>query len=267
MTSGAADILERIAASVRQRLALTPPPPDLAERAREAAWARRSAGHRSLAAALTAPGVRVIAECKRRSPSAGWLRADFDPVVLASSYERAGAAAISVVTEGEYFAGEVAWLARVRSAVGLPVLQKDFILSSRQLQEAVLAGADAVLLIARLLPAGLLGELVAVAQELGLEVLVEVHEAAELERVTALPVRCVGVNARDLRTFRVDLDEALGVASQVPGHCLAVIESGIDGCAAMVPFLARGYRQFLVGEHLLRAVDPEAALARLVACR
>lgn len=265
MSAVGGDVLDRIAGSVRERLARTPLPADLAAAARQAAR-RRTRERRSLQVALAAPGVRIIAECKRRSPSAGWLRPDFEPVQLALAYERGGAAAISVVTEPEYFAGETGWIGAVRGAVAVPVLQKDFVLERRQLFDAVLAGADAVLLIARLLPGGLLGELAHEAAELALEPLVEVHDEEDLERALAMRAPIVGINARDLATFRVDLGRALGLAGRVPAGTLTVIESGIDGCAAIRPFVDRGLRQFLVGEHLVRAADPAMAVQRLVAC-
>ncbi len=266
MSGAADDVLSRIAAATRARLARGPVSAQLQRRAREAAEARRLGEGRSLVAALLAPGVRVVAECKRRSPSAGWLRPDFDPVRLALAYQEGGAAAISVVTEPEFFAGDVAWLARVRGAATLPVLQKDFILSRRQLLEAAVAGADAVLLIARLLPGRRLGELVAAAAELALESVVEVHDRRDLERVLAVGVGIVGINSRDLSTFRVDLEEAGRLAELVPPQQLVLIESGIRGGDTLRPFLARGRRQFLVGEYLLRSRDPVAALRELVAC-
>jgi indole-3-glycerol phosphate synthase len=260
------DILVRITDAVRDRLAEEPPPAGLEARAREAAGARRRDGRRSLLSALQAPGVRVIAECKRRSPSKGWLRQPFDPVELARSYEGGGAAAISVVTEPQFFAGQPGWVAAVRRAVALPVLQKDFLLAPRQLFEAVLLGADAVLLIARALPGPHLGEMLGAAGELGLETLVEVHDARDLDRVLALPAPVVGVNARDLETFRVDLDVAAALARRVPAGRVAVMESGIAGPGDVGALAAGGLRRFLIGEHLLRSADPRAALAELVAC-
>jgi indole-3-glycerol phosphate synthase len=262
--SRADDILVRIAASVRARLAATPAAPDL--EAQALAIAAQGASRRSLRAALARPGVRVIAECKRRSPSAGWLRQEVDPVALACAYEAGGAAAISVVTEPEFFAGDTAWLAQVRAAVALPVLQKDFVLAPRQLYEAVLLGADAVLLIARLLDDGELAALLGLAARLGLEPLVEAHDGDELVRVLALPAPLVGVNARDLRRFTVNLDAAAALAARVPDDRIAVLESGVAGAADVRRALRLGVRRFLVGECLVRARDPRAALAELVAC-
>ena len=264
MSAPDADVLARIVEAVRDRLASEPPPADLERRARAAAEGRRTAGRRSLLAVLAAPGVRVIAECKRRSPSAGWLRTPFDPLELARAYAAGGAAAISVVTEPRFFAGEPAWVAEVRDVASLPVMQKDFLLAPRQLFEAVLLGADAVLLIARILPGEQLAEMLAVADALGLEALVEVHDEADLERVLPLGAAIVGINSRDLRSFGVDLDAAAALAERVPPDRVAVLESGISGVADVHRMLERGLRQFLVGEHLLRSPDPAAALAALV---
>ena len=262
----APDVLTRITDAVRDRLEREPAAAGLEPAARVAAAGRAAAGRRSLRAALAAAGVRVIAECKRRSPSQGWLRQPFDPVELARAYEAGGAAAISVVTEPEFFAGRPESVAAVRGAVTLPVLQKDFLLVPRQLFEAVLLGADAVLLIARVLPGTRLGEMLALAAELGLETLVEVHDAGELERVLALDAPVVGVNARDLASFGVDLVAAAALARRVPEERIAVIESGVSSPDDVRRLLAAGARRFLVGEHLVRSADPRAALAELLAC-
>ncbi len=266
MSAEGPDILVRITAAVRRRLAGNPPAADLEARAREAASRRRLDGARSLRAALDGPGVRVIAECKHRSPSRGWLRQPLDPLALAEAYAAGGACAISVVTEPEFFAGRSEWLPLVRSAVGLPVLQKDFLLSPRQLFEAALLGADAVLLIARALPAGELGEMVVLARELGLEALVEVHDGEDLERVLGQGAPLVGVNARDLRTFGVDLEGAARLAARVPRDRVAVLESGVVSRADVRRLTGLGLRRFLIGEYLLRAHDPCAALKELVSC-
>ena len=266
MKAGEPDILVRITEAVRERLAHRPPPAGLEQRAREAAADRRRAARRSLHAALTADGVRVIAECKRRSPSGGWLREPFDPVSLARAYEAGGAAAVSVVTEPEFFGGDSSWVPLVRTEVALPVMQKDFVLGPRQLFEAATLGADAVLLIARVLPGTVLGEMLAVSGELGLEALVEIHDEEDLGRALELPAPLVGINARDLRTFRVDLEAAADLANKVPGDRVAVLESGISGPAKVASLVQRGFRRFLVGEHLVRSGDPRAALAELLAC-
>jgi indole-3-glycerol phosphate synthase len=261
---GSTDILARIAAAVRERLAQQPPAADLAARARAATAERQRTGMRSLRAALTAPGVRVIAECKRRSPSKGWLKEPFDPIRLARAYQAGGAAALSVVTEPEFFAGQTAWVPLIRREVSMPVMQKDFLLEPRQLLDAAVLGADAVLLITRLLPGSLMGEMLAVADELAIEALVEVHDKGDLERVLDLPVPLVGVNARDLRSFRVNLAGAARLASKVPEDRIRVLESGVGGPAELVTLKALGFRRFLIGEHLVRSTDPRAALAELL---
>jgi indole-3-glycerol phosphate synthase len=261
------DILARIVAAVRERLAAEPPLPDLEARARAAAVERRRAGGRSLRAALATPGVRVIAECKHRSPSKGWLRDPFDPVALGSAYAAGGAAAVSVVTEPDFFAGAAEWVTAVRREVAVPVLQKDFLVAPRQVLEAAVLGADAVLLIARVLPGRALSEMLALAGELGLEALVEIHDGPELERVLAEPAPLVGINARDLATFEVDAERAARVAAGVPADRVAVLESGIGAPADVVRMRGLGFRCFLVGEYLVRSGDPRAALAELVSCR
>jgi len=177
-----------------------------------------------------------------------------------------GASAISVVTEPQFFAGQVGWVRVVRDAVSVPVLQKDFLIAPRQLFEAAIVGADAVLLIARVLPGGLLPEMLAVAAELELEVLLEAHDEDDLGRAIDLGVPLIGINARDLTSFRVDLNGAARLAALVPPDRVVVIESGIGGCADVCALQARGLRHFLVGEHLLRSEDPERALRELITC-
>jgi len=265
MRAAEPDILAQITAAVQRRLARRPPPGDLEQRARDAAAERVRAGSRSLRASLLRPGVRVIAECKRRSPSRGWLREPFEPVSLARAYQAGGAAAVSVVTEPEFFAGDSGWVPVLRREISLAVMQKDFLVSPRQLFESALLGADAVLLIARILPGAVLPEMLAVAGELGLEALVEVHDGDDLERVLRLPAPLVGINARDLGTFQVDLGGAAALASRVPRERVAVLESGISGPADVSALAQRGFRRFLVGECLLRSGDPRAALAELLA--
>lgn len=258
------DMLKTIVAAVQERLAHEPAVPGLERRAREAAGVRRRGGRRSLRAALAQEGVRVIAECKRRSPSRGWLRQPFDPAALARAYQQGGAAAVSVVTEPAFFGGQPGWLPLVRQMVTLPVLQKDFLVSPRQVAEASLLGADAVLLIVRLLPGGFLAEMLAVAAELELEVLVEVHSEADVERALETGAPIIGINARDLSTFRVDLAAAADLAARVPSDRQVVVESGVGSRADVQGLVAKGLRRFLVGEYLVRADDPAGALAELV---
>lgn len=257
-------VLDRIVSDVRHRLETTPENPCLATAAKTAADERRRYGLRSLRKALSGPKPAVIAECKKASPSAGIIRADFDPVTLAGAYERAGAAAISVVTEPDHFLGDPQWLAVVRQAVGLPVLRKDFVVSPRQLLESAVLGADAVLLISRLLDRDLLEELLALASDLDLEVLLEVFADEEPGPAIAAGAKLIGVNARDLTAFTIDLDRVVDVAPSIPSDRLRIAESGIRDRDDLMRLLAAGYDGFLVGEHLVRADDPETALRGLL---
>lgn len=256
------DVLARIVADVRARLAARPAAPELEERAMAAAASGED--RRSLRAALAGPGPSVIAECKRRSPSAGVLRAEFDPVQLARAYVAGGAAAVSVVTEPDHFGGEEAWVGQVRRAVPVPVLRKDFIVSAEQLYDTVLAGADAVLMIQRILAPGKLEELLDLCGRLGLEVLVEVFRDDNPGLAVAAGAEIIGVNARDLATFSVDLGRVAAMAERIPSNRVRVAESGIHGAADLERLRRAGYDAFLVGEHLLRAPDPEVALRALL---
>ncbi len=208
--------------------------------------------------------LNVIAECKRRSPSRGVLRADYDPVALAMAYERAGAAAVSVLTEPTFFDGALDHLAAVRRAVRLPLLRKDFIIDAYQLLEARANGADAVLLIVAALSDDRLAALHAEAQALGLAALVEVHDPAEIERALSAGAEIVGVNSRNLRTLEVDRDAALRATAQIPSHVVAVCESGLRSQEDLLRWRGLGYHAFLVGERLMTSADPEAALRDLV---
>jgi indole-3-glycerol phosphate synthase len=258
------NFLDRIVAATQARLDSEPPSPDLADRALAAAEARADQGLRSLERALGGGGPAVIAECKRRSPSAGVLRRPFDPVALARAYEAAGAAAVSVVTEPEYFGGELGWLAPVRSAVGLPVLRKDFVVCERQLEESAAAGADAVLLIQRILEPERLTALLESARKLELEVLLELFVDEDPAPAVGSGAAIIGVNARDLATFATRLDRVEAMATAIPSDRLRVAESGI-GCAEDLRRLHRaGYDAFLVGEHLVRADDPARSLRELL---
>ncbi len=213
--------------------------------------------------ALAAPGLSIIAEHKRRSPSAGPIGHGVDVAEVARAYERGGAAAISVLTEERNFAGSLDDLRAARAAVGIPILRKDFVVDSYQLLEAVDAGADAVLLIVAALGASRLRELHAEAVGFGLGVLVEVHDAAELE--TALSVRpdVIGINNRDLRDFSVDLERTLTLAPLVPAGTLVISESGLDSPDSLRRLGDARVDGALVGEALMRCADPEAALRQL----
>jgi indole-3-glycerol phosphate synthase len=253
-------VLDRIVDAVRGRLESVPEAGDLAERA---ARVREISPTRSLRDALKSDGPSIIAECKKASPSAGLLRSDFDPASLAGAYRRSGASAISVVSEPDFFQGRLEWLAAVREVVDLPVLRKDFIIDERQLREAAALGADAVLLIQRILSPDRLAELVGAAGELGLETLVEIFADEDPAATVASGTEIIGVNARDLATFVTDLDAVEALAAGLPTDRVWVAESGIEGHDDIVRLGAAGYDAFLIGEHLVRADDPEAALKRL----
>jgi indole-3-glycerol phosphate synthase len=206
----------------------------------------------------------VIAECKRRSPSRGVLRADYDPVAIASAYAAAGAAAISVLTEPTFFDGALGHLEQVRSRVSTPLLRKDFIISDYQLFEARAAGADAVLLIVAALSPRELSHLAAAASSLGLDTLVEVHSDDELSIAIDSGARVIGVNNRDLRTLAVDVHASERLVASLPKEVIAVSESGLRTPADLSRLAALGYSAFLIGERFMTQPDPGAALAALL---
>jgi indole-3-glycerol phosphate synthase len=214
--------------------------------------------------ALRGEGVGVIAEFKRRSPSAGSLRAAPDLGAIVGAYERGGAVAVSVLTESPNFGGSLEDLRTARASCSLPLLRKDFVVDDYQLHEAVAAGADAVLLIVAALEPAELAALHARAGELGLDVLVEVHDRAELERALALEAPIVGINNRDLRDFSVDLARTETLLEHVPAGVTVISESGIAGAEQVRRLEARGVAGVLVGESLMRAADPAAALRALL---
>lgn len=219
---------------------------------------------RDFRAALDRPGeVQVIAEVKKASPSAGVIRADFDPVGIARIYEKHGAACISVLTDEQYFQGRLEYLTQIRAQVGRPLLRKDFILDRYQLVEARLAGADAVLLIAEILSAAELARLFREATELGLQCLVELYDAENLPQVLDCGARLVGVNNRDLRSFVTRLEHTLDLAAKVPADCCLVSESGIRTRGDVLRLQAAGIRAILVGESLMAAADVGLQLDRL----
>ncbi len=219
---------------------------------------------RDFAAALCGDDVRVIAEIKRASPSEGAIREqDFDPAAIASGYEIAGAAALSVLTDGRYFGGHLDHLRAARAAVEIPVLRKDFVIDERQVIEARAAGADAVLLIVAVLDGGRLAELLTLARELGMAALVEAHDQAEVEAALAMGARVIGVNNRDLRSFAVDLATTERLAAMVPADRVLVAESGVHTRADVERLAAAGADAVLVGTTLMRADDPGEALEEL----
>jgi len=255
--------LAEIVAGVREDLALRQQQVPLEE-----LKARVASGRPPLDALRTLrdqPGVAVIAEVKRRSPSKGQLAEIPDPAALAAHYSDGGAAAISVLTERRRFGGSIDDLRAVRSAVDVPVLRKDFIVTSYQLWEAREAGADLVLLIVAALEQPALVSLIERAASLGLTAVVEVHSTDEVERAVVAGAQVVGVNARDLTTLEVDPDTFRRVAPAIPDSVLAVAESGIRGPADVVSYAHQGAHAVLVGESLVSGNDPRSAVAELVA--
>jgi indole-3-glycerol phosphate synthase len=218
---------------------------------------------RDFRAALMKEDVQIIAEVKKASPSAGVIRADFDPVAIARTYEAHGAACISVLTDEPFFEGRLDYLRVIRKTVALPVLRKDFILDPYQVLEARVAGADAVLLIAEILDDLMLRDLLRETQTIGMQALVEIYEPANLQRVLDAGATLVGVNNRDLRTFETRLEHTLELASRVPPGVCLVSESGIRSREDVVRLRDAGVRAILVGETLMRSLDIGAKLDEL----
>jgi len=259
-----ADLLETIVAATRRIVEVRQTEePAAALEARAAAQPSRKG--RFEAALSRADRINVIAECKRRSPSKGVLRAEYDPVAIASGYAAAGAAAISVLTEPTFFDGALEHLREVRAAVDVPLLRKDFILSEYQLLEAKAAGADAVLLIVAALRPAELKVLHDHARRHGLDVLVEAHDATELSIAVDAGARVIGVNNRNLRTLQVDVHASEALIALMPRDVIAVSESGLKTAADIGRLKALGYRAFLMGERFMTAADPGAALASVLA--
>lgn len=205
----------------------------------------------------------VIAEIKKASPSKGLLRADFQPAQIAQSYERGGATCLSVLTDIDFFQGADEYLQQARAACALPVLRKDFIIDPWQLYEARALNADCVLLIVAALEDSILAELASLASDLGLDVLVEVHDAAELDRALVLNVPLIGINNRNLRSFETRLETTIDLLGRIPGDRIVVTESGIHTTADVARLRGCGVHAFLVGEAFMRADDPGAKLAEL----
>jgi indole-3-glycerol phosphate synthase len=238
---------------------------DFRERALEI---RKNAGSHRLLRTLESDSQRpkIIAEFKRRSPSAGIIRDDLTVNEIVHCYERGGACAISIVTDEEYFGGSIVDLRAARSSTNLPLLRKDFIIDPIQIFEAAIAGADAVLLIVAALDDHLLRELRALAEEeLGLDALVEVHTSEELRRALNAGARIIGVNNRDLRTFQISLNISERLITQVPRDRILISESGLQSADSLLRLRKVGFRGFLVGEALMRTPNPETALRNLIA--
>ncbi len=257
-----ADVLEKIVAHKRQEI-------ELARRERPVERLLEELQHapavRDFAAALQpAPLMRVIAEVKRASPSAGLIRKDFDPVEIARAYADNGAACISVLTDVHFFQGHLDYLRAIRAAVSLPILRKDFMLDRYQVLEARAAGADCILLIAECLTDCAMRDLYFYASELGMESLIEIHDPENLDRVLKLEPRLLGVNNRNLKTFVTDLGHSLEMRSRVPQNCILVSESGIHTRADAERLQAAGIPAMLVGETLMRSPDIGAKLRELL---
>ena len=261
-----ADILDRIVAVKREEIAA-------AQRLRSLAAVRADAESRvltrdfegALRRRIAAGQAAVIAEIKKASPSKGVLREDFVPADIAQSYAEHGAACLSVLTDRQFFQGQVDYLKQARASCDLPVLRKDFMVDAYQVYEARAMGADCILLIAACLDDACMADLEAVARSLDMAVLVEVHDREELQRALRLKTPLVGINNRNLRTFEVSLDTTLGMLPDVPADRLLVTESGILSADDVRRMREAGVHAFLVGEAFMRAPDPGVALARLFA--
>ncbi len=255
------NILDEILAYKAEELRLARRRVSDAEMARAAGDAEPPRGFRR--ALVETPEPRIIAEIKRRSPSAGEIRPDFDPVAIARDYTRGGAAALSVLTDEHFFGGHLDVLRAVRAVTPLPLLRKDFVIDAYQIDEARAAGADAVLLIASALDAADLASLLAHARRRGLDALVEVHDEAELDAAAAVGADLIGVNNRNLRLFETDLAITEQLAPKLPAGAVLVSESGIFTHDDVARLAAAGAQAFLVGESLMREPDVEDALHRL----
>ncbi len=258
------DILEKILAVKREEVAAAKQKRPLAELRKDVEKAGKPRDFiGALRTKISAGMPAVIAEIKKASPSKGVLRADFDPVAIARAYAKHGAACLSVLTDVEFFQGSRDYLIQARETSGLPVLRKDFIIDPYQIHEARAMGADCVLLIAAALDDDAMAGLERVAMELGMAVLVEVHDANEFERALDLQTPLLGINNRNLRTFETRLDTTLDLLERVPPGKLVVTESGILASSDVERMRSAGVEAFLVGEAFMRAADPGEALAKL----
>jgi indole-3-glycerol phosphate synthase len=254
-------ILDKILAARLRRLESEMEKVGLSEMARRAE-ARKPAA--DFEAALNKPGVNIIAEIKKASPSSGIIREDLDPAVQTRAYEKGGAAAVSVLTEQDYFQGGISILAQARNETNLPILRKDFIIDPYQIVEARAYGADSVLLISAILDARSLGNLLKICREWGIEPLVEVHSKEELDETLAAGAKIIGINNRNLKTFEVTLETTVRLAECVPEDCVIVSESGIKTTQDIAQLRSNGVNAFLIGEELVRANDPAAKLREFI---
>lgn len=208
--------------------------------------------------------LRIIAEIKRASPSKGIISNNFDPVLIAEGYAKAGASALSVLTDEKYFKGSLSYLKQIREAVDTPLLRKDFIMKPYQVYEARLYGADALLLIVSALDQGALKELLELTQSLGMNALVEVHDEQEMERAVLAGARIIGINNRDLKTFTVDLGVSKRLSKNAPEHSIVVAESGIKTEDDILSLRSQGVHVFLIGETFMKTTNPGAGLSKLI---
>ncbi|MEA3638389.1 MAG: indole-3-glycerol phosphate synthase TrpC [Lamprobacter sp.] len=260
------DILKRIVARKREEVAERKQQVSQRRLESRAADMPRARGFADALQRCVASGsAAVIAEIKRASPSKGLIREAFNPAELARAYAEGGASCLSVLTDRDFFQGDDQHLVEARAACRLPVIRKDFIIDAYQLAEARAMGADCILLIAACLDDPTLSGLAAQAQDFGLDVLIEVHDAEELERALAVPSRLLGINNRDLRSFEVDLQTTLRLKDQVPADRLLITESGIHRREEVALMRANGIHSFLVGESLMRTPDPGKTLSALFA--
>jgi indole-3-glycerol phosphate synthase len=256
------NVLDRIVAARRESVAHRKRV--LPEVALKIAVEKKTPPPRDFPGVLTRPGINIISELKKASPSRGLLRTEFAPAPLAAGFEQAGAAALSVLTEEDFFSGSLADLKEASRATKIPILRKDFIIDPWQVWETRAAGADSFLLIAAVLGDDLLRDLLALGRSLKMESLVEVHSREELERVLTAGARIIGVNNRDLRDLSVHLESSLELIESVPDDCIAVSESGLRTRDDLERLRHAGFDAFLIGEHLMQQADPAFALRALL---